>query len=243
MLSQVVLASYEKPESDGIHKGRLTVTGISPCPYGTYINFHHLDSEVPSPVESLRMKNGHWQEMEVLEDLRHAGFNLRYTGTNQLTVHVGKVPVTGRPDGLIMVDNREDILSIKAMSLERYTTFKQRGLDAEPLMRCQEQLYLASREFRDIIVGTWIYVKHKDTCRPYDVFVEKDLGYSGPIIEATEEIILGNMEVKRPESCPIPGGCRHRVFCRKEDLLDTSGIRIEEVFLPAKYPMPTPTRN
>ena len=62
MLSEAVLASYEKPESDGIHLGQLTVTGISPCPYGTYINYKKLDSSPPDSLGTLRMKNGHYQE-------------------------------------------------------------------------------------------------------------------------------------------------------------------------------------
>lgn len=222
MLAAAVLAHYESKEPEVHAEGKLTVTGISPCPNETYIHFHHLDDEKPGGIERLRMKNGHWQEMEVLEDLRSAGFKIRYTGTNQMVVHVGKVPITGRPDGLITVDGREDVLSIKAMSIDRYTNFKQKGLEEK--IKCQEQLYLASEELKDK-AGTWIYVKHKDSCRPYDIFMEKDLNYSKPIIEAAEEIILGNVAVSRPEICPMPG-CHHRLFCFKEELLDTSGIKV-----------------
>lgn len=222
MLSQAVLAYYESKEPEVHAEGRLSVTGISPCPYETYIHYHHLDREKPEPVEKLRMKDGHWQEKEVLEDLRSAGFRMRYTGANQMTVHIGKVPVTGRPDGLITVNGREDVLSIKAMSISRYTNFKKKGLEEK--IKCQEQLYLASKELRDR-AGTWIYVKHKDTCRPADIFMEKDLSYSKPIIEAAEEIILGNATVERPETCLLPS-CRHRAFCFKEELLDTGGIKV-----------------
>lgn len=225
MLAQAVIAAYEKPVGNGIHRGQLTATGISPCSYATYLNYHHLDDEQFDAAARLRMKNGKWQEMEVLEDLRKAGFSLRFTGSNQMTVHIGKVPITGRPDGLIIVDNREDVLSIKARSLNAYTDLKQKGLAAEPYTECQEQLYLASKELRDKMVGTWLYVKHKDSCRPYDIFIEKNLSYSKPIIEAVEEIILGKAEVVRPDTCPIPGRCKHTLHCWKTELLDTGGIK------------------
>jgi len=227
MLSQAVLASYTKPKEDGIHIGQLTVTGISPCPYETYLHYHHLDDEIPDAAATLRMKNGHWQEEECLEDLRHAGFKIRYTSKNQMILHIGRVPITGRPDGLITVDNREDLLSIKAMSLDRYTDFKQKGLAHEIKIKCQEQLYMASKELRNTIVGCWVYAKHKDSCRPWDIFEEKDLNYSKPIIEATEEIVLGKQVVTSPES-PISlcASCRHKMFCWKKGLYDTSGIEI-----------------
>ena len=224
MLSQAVLASFTKPTSDGIHKGQLTVTGISPCPYATYINYHKLDVEERDPIARLRMKNGKWQELECLEDLRRAGFQLRYTGDNQMTVHVGGARTGGRPDGLITVDNREDVLSIKARSLASFTEIRQKGIAAEPMTECQEQMYLASDELRDR-AGCWLYVKHKDSCRPYDLFIRRNDSYSKPIIEAVDEIVLGQAVVKRPnEPIPLCSNCRHRIFCWKTELINTSGI-------------------
>jgi len=226
MLAQAVIAAYEKPESDGIHRGQLTVTGVSPCPYATYLNYYHLDDQEFDAASRLRMKNGYWQEMEVLEDLRKAGFTLRYTGNSQITVHVGKASITGRPDGLVVVDNREDMLEIKAMSLNVYTDLKQKGIDAFPSYKCQAQLYLASEELKDRVGGCWFYVKHKDSCRPYDIFLERDEAYARPIVEAVDEIVLGKVEVSRPtEAIPLCSNCRHRLFCWKTELLDTSGIK------------------
>ena len=224
MLSQAVLAAYSKPTPDGIHRGQLTVTGISPCAYATYINYHKLDVEERDAAARLRMKNGKWQELECLEDLRRAGFQMKYTGDNQMTVHVGKARIGGRPDGLIFVDNREDVLSIKARSLAAYTELRQKGIAAEPMTECQEQMYLASNELKDR-AGCWVYVKHKDSCRPYDFFLERNEAYALPIVEAVDEIVLSRTEVKRPEE-PIPlcANCRHRRFCWKSDILDTSGI-------------------
>jgi len=221
MLAQAVLAHYGSREW---RPGRLTVTGISPCPYATYLHYNHLDPDTPDALARLRMKNGNWQEKEILEDLRSAGFQIRFTGKFQLVLHIGQVPITGRPDGLITVNSREDVLSIKAMSLDRFTKFKQKGFEAEPRIKCQEQLYLASEELKDR-AGCWIYAKHKDSCRPYDIFEEKDLSYSRPIIEATESIVLGKEEVKRPsEPIPLCSSCRHRLFCWKQELVNTSGI-------------------
>ena len=225
MLSQAVLASYTKQESDGIHHGQLTITGISPCPYHTYINYKKLDVEPRDAVVNLRMKNGKWQELECLEDLRHAGFRMRYTGSGQMTVHVGKSMIGGRPDGLIEVDGREDVLSIKARSLDAYTSLRQKGLEAEPMTECQEQMYMASEELKDK-AGCWLYVKHKDSCRPYDLFIPRNDAYSQPIVEATDEIVLGNIEPRKPEKpFNLCASCHHRRFCWQQELVDTSGIR------------------
>jgi len=224
MLAEAVVASYTKKESDGYHKGQLTVTGISACPYSTYLNYHHLDDEDFDPESRLRMKNGHWQELEVLEDLKRAGFKLRFTGSSQQTVHVGKSSIAGRPDGLITVTNREDLLEIKAMSLAMYTSLKKKGIDAFPSYKTQVQLYLASEELSGL-KGCWFYVKHKDSCRPYDIFLERDESYVGPIIEAVDEIVLGRSKVERPEEpLELCTYCRHKLFCWKTDILDMSSI-------------------
>jgi hypothetical protein len=238
MLSEAVLASYSKEEDDGIHHGQLTVTSISPCPYATYLNYHHLDPHKPEEdttvgaLARLRMSDGHWQEMQCIENLRHAGFKMRCTGAGQQTVHVGKSQVTGRTDGYILVDGREDILSVKAMSLNRYTDFRQEGFKSEPMIECQEQMYLASDELKDSYKGTWVYSKHKDSCRPYDVFVEQNLAYSSPIIEALDEIVLGNAEIKRPaDTIELCEHCSHMQYCWKAIIVDLSKV-------PTKVPLP-----
>lgn len=225
MLSQAVLASYMKPEEDGIHRGQLTVTGISPCPRATYIKYKHLNDDVRTPSDYLRMKNGKWQELECVEDLRHAGFPLRFTGNSQITVHVGRARISGRPDGLIEVNGKEHVLSIKARSLNVFSKFVRKGIDAEPRTMCQEQMYLASPRLQDYD-GTWLYVKHKDSCNPHDIFIERNDAYAKPIVEATDEIVLGDWEPSRPsEPIPLCSECRNKLFCWKDDFLDTSGIQ------------------
>jgi len=238
MLAEAVLASYSKEEDDGIHHGQLTVTGVSPCAYATYLNYHHLDPHKPAEdttvgaLARLRMSDGHWQEMQCIENLRHAGFQMRCTGAGQQTVHVGKCGITGRTDGYILVDGREDILSIKAMSLNRYTNFRQEGFKSEPHIECQEQMYLASEELKDVYKYTWIYSKHKDTCRPYDFLVEQNLSYSRPIIEALDEIVLGKAEIKRPkDTIELCVHCNHNQFCWETAVVDLSKI-------PTKIPVP-----
>lgn len=230
-LSQAVLASYEVKESDGFHLGQLTVTGISPCDYGTYVNYKHLDPQKSSAVGNLNMRNGHWQEMEVVENLRHAGYQLRHTGADQLVLHIGKSKVPGRPDGLITVNGREDVLSVKAMNLHRFTEFSLRAFEAEPLIRCQEQMYLASDELAGQYKGTWVYAKHKDTCKPFDLFEQVDTSYSKPIIQATDEIILGGY-IPKPLKNPLCIKCRHKNFCWSKDELPIDMSKVKVVDIP-----------
>lgn len=232
MLSETVITSYSKTESDGIHTGQLTVTGVSPCPYGTYINYHKLDlgDREVTGEDRLRMDDGNYQEDQCLDNLRHAGYSIRYSGKEQLTLHIGRASITGRPDGLILVDNREDVLSIKAMNSPRFTNFRLKGFEAEPFIKCQEQLYLASEEFKEHMAGAWVYAKHKDSCQPFDLFEEKNLAYSRPILDALDSIVLDKEEVKRPEK-PIElcSHCRHSNFCWSTEILDTSKIVIKDL--------------
>lgn len=226
MIAQAVIASYNKTEPDGFHFGQLTVTGVSPCPYGTYINYHKLDPQVVTPLDRLRMKNGHYQEAEVLDDIRHAGFITKYTGANQRIVHIGRSAVSGKPDGAIEVDGREDMLEIKAKSLNLYTKVKQKGIDAVPFEKCQVQLYMSSKDLDHD--RCWYYFKHKDSCRPEDLEVSKDLVYSRPILEALDSIILDKWEVPHPEQpLSLCVGCRHTKFCWKDSVIvDTTGIKV-----------------
>ena len=228
MLAEAVEAAYEKEQSDGYHRGQLTGTGISPCAYATFLHYKRLDTQKFSASDRLRMKNGHWQELEVLEDLRYAGFKVRNTGSNQLTIHIGKSRVPGRPDGLITVDSREDLLEIKAMSLDTYTKVKQKGIDAVPNYKCQIQVYMASEELKSIGEGCWFYTKHKDSCRPNDIFVQRDLAYSTPIIEAVDSIVYDGWEPsKPPQPTDLCVSCRHKMFCWGTDsILDMSGTKV-----------------
>lgn len=229
MLREAVLAAHAQPEDDGFHRGQLSITGISPCPYGTYINYHKLDPHPASPAEILNMKNGNWQEEEMVADLKKAGFRLRYTGKDQMVVHVGRARVGGRPDGLIEVfEPREDVLSCKAVNTRRNSTLNKKGLDGEPFIRCQEQMYLASDELKDRY-GCWVYYKHKDSNYPGDLFEERNDEYSKPIVEVTDAIILEGYVPERPDVCPIMGGCRHKTYCMKQDLLNLSGVAVADL--------------
>lgn len=230
ILSQAVLVAYQKPEDDGYHRGQLTITGVSPCAYATFLNYHKVDKRENRPEDILRMKNGHWQEEEAIYDLTKAGFKLQYTGRNQLKVHVGRAKVGGRPDGLIDVGMKTHLLEVKAMDTMRSNLFKNSGLDTFPNYKCQIQLYMASDELKGIVNSCQFYVKHKDSCHPYDAYFEAEPNYIKPIIEAVDAIILDGEEVRKPtEPTSLCRGCRHANFCWKSEIIDTSKVSYKEL--------------
>jgi len=221
MLAEAILATYDRPKTD---RHGFSVTSVSLCPYATYLNYTGKDKAARTAQEYLRMDDGHYQEAEILDQLKKAGFILKYTGKDQMRVTVGG-SISGRPDGLIKIDTKFDLLEIKAMSLERFTRLRQKGLSAFPGYKCQVQLYMASEELRDIVEGCRFIAKHKDTCRLFDIYEEKDLNFSDSIIEEVSKIVNGVVPEKPEEPFKLCVGCSHRTSCWQATLTDMSGIK------------------
>jgi len=225
MLSESIVAYYDNLPPQTKHG--FSVTSISPCPYATYLNYKGLDRESPSGLDRLRMLDGSYQEREVIDLLTTLGFKLKYTGNDQLTVTIFG-SVRGRPDGLINTD-KWDLLEVKAMSLNKFTSLSQKGLDAFPGFRTQVQLYMASEELRDSIKGCYLIGRHKDSARLQDVYEEQNLDYSIPIIEFTKKIVAGILVPEKPEPSYLCVPCRHKKFCQRGQAVDLSNIKVMDL--------------
>jgi len=213
ILSEAVIATPALSD----HAPGFSVTGISPCPRATYINYHNLNPRDDSEGGNLLMEDGRYQEMQVLDQLKRTGFQLSYIGDEQLEVHVGEAKVPGHPDGFITVPSYKlGMLEIKAMNLTRFNRFRYKGL--EPRIKCQVQLYMSCLDFVDF---TWVYAKSRETCRPHDRIEEKDIAYTKPIVQATDEIILGGW-IPDPELTDYCTTCRHAEYCWKAPVLDNT---------------------
>ncbi len=231
MLAEAVIALYEKKaeaRNEGPRSDHLTITTVSPCPYESFINLHHLDY---SPVDSsnmMLMEDGHPQEESIIKQIIAAGFQVVQYGKYQKMIHVGKAKVRGKGDGLVRMDDEGkvwDLVEIKAMSSMRFTNFIQKGFKAEPRIKCQVQLLMHSEEYYPDIQRCWIYAKHKDACRPFNLLEERDSDYAKPIIEVTDAIILENYEPKK-ELTELCTTCYHNKFCWKSPILDLSDINV-----------------
>lgn len=215
MISTIVLEAYNSKAPPDYHGDHFSATRISPCSYATYLNFSAAKELRPEDTgqDRLRMKNGNWQEKEILEDLLFAGFELQYTGKQQQKVFVGKAQAPGRPDGQIKMESW-DGLEIKAVDERRYSRLRRRGLDVEPYIRCQVQLYMASDKYREAGINrTWVYVKHKDSCLPYDILEEYNEDYARPIIEAADLIVLEGWIPTPEENSLCEDMCQYRKHC------------------------------
>ena len=228
MLSQTVLSAHETMPNT--HPDTpLSVTRVSPCAYETYVNYHRLDPNdgQPGAVANLRMSDGHWQEEQMLQNLQTAGWEMKHIGEDQLTVSVGRAKTPGRPDGFVKVNGDWDQLEMKAVNENRYNQMRRKGL--EPRIKAQVQLYMASEECRYMgIKRTWVYMKHKDSCLPYDFEETYDHGYSAPIIEAMDRIVREEW-VPRKRMSVLCATCSHRMFCwDSQFVLDLHGIKTQE---------------
>lgn len=233
MIHEAVIESYRPklPTSQSIH--RLTVTSVSECPYETYIHYNKLDPDKShgNPLTQLNMKNGHWQEQEMVEDLKHAGFTVWGVLGDQVPVHIGRSGFVGHPDGRIKLDRQACLLEMKALSLRRFRNFTSTHLDNERSVRLQVQLYMASEEIRkQEISRCLIYCKCKENNKPYSFFEDYSPEYSSPIIEATDKILETNEEPARSSS-ELCSHCHHKFFCwgEEEIQLDLSRIGISDL--------------
>ena len=211
MLSEAVIAGAERMR--GYRSGKISPSMASLCPVRTYKNWKGLKEE-PTGIERLRMNDGHYQEQEMVEDLTRAGFKIE---DRQLVLHIG--PMVGHIDGTLWVDSRRSLLECKAMSLDRYSKFKKRGFEAEPGIKVQVQLYLSSDEMRkEGIDSGFVYAKHKDTCRPYDLYFEYEPEFANSIIEMIEELYGGWLP--KPERCSLCSSCGYRLECWGAEVVD-----------------------
>jgi CRISPR/Cas system-associated exonuclease Cas4 (RecB family) len=205
----------------------LSITRISPCPYETFIEAYNLDPrENMDPVALMRMEDGHWQEKQIIEHLARTGWEMTHTGEDQMTVHVGRTEIPGRPDGFIKVGGAWDQLEVKAVNEDRYHRMVRKGIEGR--IRCQTQLCMSSREERDMgIERTWVYSKHKDSCTPHDFDEIYDPEYAKPVMEAADRIMEGwKPEKKEHDLC---ASCNHKVYCWQPDIiLDMDGITAVE---------------
>ena len=228
MLAEAVLASY-KPVPQSKRPG-LSVTSISKCPYATYLAYWKLAPRERTAQEMLLMDDGWYQEAKILDNLRRAGYKMRFVGKgNQLNLHVGRNRTPGHPDGLVLVDAREDLLEIKAMNLNRYTQFRQSGLELFGGYEIQIQAYMDSDELRELEINNCrFYVTHKDTTRPYDLEFKYNPDFIKPIIEVTDKIVLEGF-VPRKEETKLCVGCYSSWYCWETELVDFSNIEMVEL--------------
>jgi len=225
MLSQVVLASVENRKWD--RPPGFSATSISSCPYATYIAYKRLNPYPRRlPTIELLLEDGLWQERQVVFQLERAGFEMDFVLDRQAIVEIGLSRITGHPDGIIKLKNHWDMLEVKSMSMDRFTLFKQKGISSFPGIKCQVQVYMHSGFMRKLnIEGCWVYVKHKDSCRPFDTYEEYDPNFIGPIVEVTDRIILDGYEPEKIR-CNLCPTCRNSLFCWEEIILDASKVKI-----------------
>lgn len=215
MLAEAVIAGAMKLRRES--SGKISPSMVSSCPMKTYRSWKRTVS-TSEGLDYLRMNDGHYQEAQVVDDLLRAGFKIK---DRQLTVHIG--PMVGHIDGLILVDKVWSLFDCKAMSLSRYTNFKQRGFEVESAIKVQMQLYLASDELRKEGIDTgFVYAKHKDTCRPYDLYFEWDPPFAKSIIDQVDALLLGDVPV--PKRISLCASCRDRLECWGAEVVDFSGV-------------------
>jgi len=215
MLAEAVIEGAEKLR--GTRSGKIRPSGMSVCPVRTYSNWKSV-GEPPTGQNLLLMNDGHYQEEEMVDDLERAGFTIE---GRQTVLHIG--PMEGHRDGKILVDGEWYLLECKAMNVGRFNRFKKDGFQAEPAIEVQTQLYLHSEECRqEGLTKGFIYTKHKDSCKPYDLPFEYKPQFATALVTQVEKILDG--WIPEPVKIPLCSTCKLRVDCWKATLIDFSGV-------------------
>lgn len=231
MLVESVLRMYSKPR----RRNYFGISSISPCPRQTYLNYLRFlqsvnqlkedqapprteeEQDETNPQLQMLLDDGNYQEAQIIDLLRRAGYKITHTGPDQARVTIGRSRIPGHPDGFIHLDNGGSqyhaMLEVKARNYPAFHQFEQFGLEAFPHIKCQVQLYLNSDglPYPDI-TECRPYFKHKETTASKDGVEHKDPEYAGPIIEATDKILLEGW-IPEPVENPLCVGCRYSSLC------------------------------
>ena len=104
-LSESVLSIYSKPDV----RNYFGVSSVSHCPRETFLNYQWfkktMAGELPKVkvdlVRQALLNDGHYQEAQIVDLIRRAGYRVDKTGENQSEVLIGASKLRGHPDGFL----------------------------------------------------------------------------------------------------------------------------------------------
>lgn len=233
MLAEAVVAGAEKLRRAREERRDISPSGVSVCARKTYMGWTSTQN-LPDGRSLLLMNDGHYQEIEILDDLERAGFqikNRQTTDTPQRDLHISKTEgsedylMVGHADCDIFTQDKWHMLDAKAMSMERFTNFSRYGFQAEPDMECQMTLYLGSDEYRqEGITSGFVYAKHKDSCRSYDLPFNLKEGLFNELVDQVRRINEG--WVPEPIRSKLCVRCRHKIPCWKVLPIEMEAVKV-----------------
>jgi CRISPR/Cas system-associated exonuclease Cas4 (RecB family) len=238
ILSTSVLDIYKSTE----RRNYFGVSSISTCPRETYYNYKKFQmaeaGNIPSELDfdlqlQLLLDDGHYQESEIVDLLKRAGFGLDYVGEHQAEVKVGRSGIKGHPDGFIVSgpnieSGKPSMLEIKARNYQAFKKFQDQGLEGFPKIRAQTQLYMHGNGLPYPVEETHIIFKHKESVKLADVIEKKNSSFALPLIEVVDKIILDDF-VPEPVDNPLCQGCKFVNLCWGTAIVDFSEFTYEEL--------------
>lgn len=156
-------------------------------------------------------ERGHHMEDWVVDLIKEAGFDLRFAGTNQVTLVLNNLSAT--PDGLI-VDGSEDIV-VEIKSIDPRS--QQELPKHEHVMQVQMQMILFNRieKFEYAPKRAWIiYVDASDYAKIQMFEVKHDPSAYTGLVDRANMILNANDPMQVPAEGKIDGSCK---FCRFTD--------------------------
>ena len=238
ILTSSVLDIYKDRE----RRNYFGVSSISTCPRETYYNYKKFQmaegGQIPTDLDfdlqlQLLLDDGHYQESEIVDLLKRAGFGLDYVGDNQAEVTVGRAGIKGHPDGFILSgpdidEERPAMLEIKARNYQAFKKFQDQGLEGFPKIRAQTQLYMHGNNLPYPVEETHVIFKHKESVKLWDVIEKKNSNFALPLIESVDKIMVDGY-VPEPVDNPLCQGCKFVNLCWGTAVVDFSELTYAEL--------------
>ena len=194
-----------------------------PCLRSTYLSFRWVSPTEKFNGQMLRLFDmGSREEDVMVENLKKIGFDIRYTGKEQLKMQIAP-HVICRPDGVIFsgLPEQESPVNFenKTMNRSNFDKLEKQGLrNAKPEYYDQAQceMYGESVELKEYVDTTLFVALCKDDSRIYAEIIRYDDNRMNTILRNAERIVFGD---SIPEEYSIDPEltqckyCNNSVFC------------------------------
>ena len=221
---QTLIDNVWKAESKPYHSSNIGASAIGyPCLRSTFLTFRWVSPPEDISGKMLRLFDvGAREEDIMVENLKKVGFDIMYTGKEQLKMQIAPHLIC-KPDGVIFggLPEQEGPVNFecKTMNVNNYDKLEKQGLkNAKPEYYDQAQceMYGESIELGQTVTSTLFVALCKDDSRIYAEIIRYDEGRMNIILKNTNSIVFGEDMPEEYSIDPTMGPCKYcnnSVFC------------------------------
>lgn len=217
----------EKWESDAkpYRSSNIGASSIGcPCQRSTFLSFRWASPIEDFKGQMLRLFDVGTREEDIMVDnLKNIGFDIRYTGKDQLKMQIAP-HVICRPDGVIFngipdIDEYPVNFEMKTMNRSNFEKLEKQGLrnsKPEYYDQAQCEMYGENTELETEVKCTLFVALCKDDSRIYAEIIDANPDYMELILKRARNIVFGNSlpeEYSIDPEFSVCKYCSNSVFC------------------------------